>query len=160
MRQFVGPHTQLAQRVLQALLERDLVAVRSRNSAIKLLERTILDGDPDDLAGEIVRFLGRDDVIDEIYTTDQELGDVIRGVLAPPVAGTANIPGTGEYWLQMSDGFAHEVWTGPFPSPAAAQAHGWTSREGIYVSVIRRETGRGDEVIRIVGDPTEGLPEE
>lgn len=159
-RSSMGTATKTARSILKALLDLDLVAVRSHDEAIDLLARAIDDADPGTLIDEIVRFLDRNDVIDEIFATDKELAEVIQRNLPSTGPASENAPITGEYWLQMSDGFAHETWSGPYSSPAAAESHGWTSYQGIHVALVRREPGKPQEFIRLIGNPNDGLDNE
>ncbi len=149
----MNTHTELAGLILKALVDQDLIAVRSNDAAIDLLARAILEADRTAVVDKVLQSLESSDLIDEIYASDRELREVITGVLAlSNRTERLNENSSGgmdaEYWVEISDGFAHETWNGPFATAAAAEAQGWPSGEGISATLFRRAPGKPDEFIK------------
>jgi hypothetical protein len=149
----MNTHTEMARLILKALVDRDLIAVRSNDAAIDLLAREISEADRAAVVDKVLKALEDSDLIDEIYASDRELGEVIAGVL--PLFSSTNrlnerLSGDvqAEYWVEISDGFAHETWNGPFATVAAAEAQGWKCSEGISATLFRRAPGKPDELIK------------
>jgi hypothetical protein len=149
----MNTHTELAGLILKALVDRDLIVVRSNDAAIDLLARVISKAGRTAVIDKVLQSFEDSDLIDEIYASDRELREVITGVLAlsnstDRLNESSNGGVEAEYWVEMSDGFAHEIWNGPFATAAAAQAQGWKSSEGISARLFRRVPGKPDEFIK------------
>jgi hypothetical protein len=77
-------HTELARRVLATLAEVDLIAIRDHGKAVEALALVLEGVGPQAAIRTVVHFLDSSDLIDEIYGTDRELGEVIGKVLSSP----------------------------------------------------------------------------
>jgi hypothetical protein len=77
-------HNETARSVLKALADADLIEVRSHDEAVEALARALSESDTETVVSTIIQFLDEHDVIDEIYGSDRELGEVIEKVLSSP----------------------------------------------------------------------------
>jgi hypothetical protein len=63
-----------------------------------------------------------------------------------------------EFWIVITDGVAHELAQGPYPSAKEAEADaarkGQSSGDGIEVVLYRGRNGIAEHPIKTIGNPT------
>jgi hypothetical protein len=76
----------IAKAVLDRLVDDDLIEVEEHDEAVAALTRALEGAQGGDVVELITEFLDENEVIDEIYATDNELQAAIKSVLSAPAA--------------------------------------------------------------------------
>jgi hypothetical protein len=79
----------LAASILEALTNADLISVPDRDKAVEALRLALVGASQNAIVPVAVKFLDANDVIDEIYGSDQELAGAIQSVLEAHDIGNA-----------------------------------------------------------------------
>jgi hypothetical protein len=82
----MNTHVELAKSVLDALVDADLIEVEAHDEAVEALARALDESKTADVVQTITQFLDGNDVIDEIFASDTELGTAIKKVLSARAA--------------------------------------------------------------------------